>query len=338
MVKNNLLNILPGLTVSIGVASASILLAKFIPSLGAATISIALGMVLGNTFLNKKSLAPGYKFAESSLLSYSIVLLGATLSIPAILNLGFSGISFIIIQMAVTIAAALYIGKRLNFSQDFRYLMASGNAVCGSSAIMATSSSIDASEEDRGMSIAIVNFTGVILMVLLPVISGAIYGHESLKTSAMIGGTLQSIGQVVASGAMVSERVKDLSTIFKILRVILLFAVVILFQRAKGRSSDERGIESADLKVAQKKKGIMPWYVTGFFILCMLSTFGIIPEDFSEIAKASSSKLEITALAAIGLKINFKELIAHGKSVSIYGLSIGAVQVVSSIVLIALFL
>ena len=30
----------------------------------------------------------------------------------------------------------------------------------------------------------------------------------------MIGGILQSVGQVVASGAMVNEGVKDLSTIF----------------------------------------------------------------------------------------------------------------------------
>lgn len=45
-------------------------------------------------------------------------------------------------------------------------------------------------------------------MFLLPIISQFLYSHELVKTSAMIGGTLQSIGQVVASGAIVGENVK----------------------------------------------------------------------------------------------------------------------------------
>ena len=46
-------DIIPGFVVAILVAGLSMLLAKFIPKLGAASIAIYLGMFVGNVFLNQ---------------------------------------------------------------------------------------------------------------------------------------------------------------------------------------------------------------------------------------------------------------------------------------------
>ena len=64
----------------------------------------------------------------------------------------------------------------------------------------------------------------------------------------------------------------------------------------------------------------------------------LIPIELSHIAKELSSKLEIIALAAIGLRVNFKDLIKQGKEVSLYGLFVGILQIVTAIVLIAILL
>ena len=77
------------------------------------------------------------------------------------------------------------------------FLMASGNAVCGSSAIAATAPVIDAEDKDKGISITIVNVTGIFLMFLLPLISQVLYNLDTVHTSALIGGVLQSVGQVI---------------------------------------------------------------------------------------------------------------------------------------------
>lgn len=328
--------ILPGLIVSTIIGFISIFLSKFVPSLGAATISIFLGMILGNLFLNKKVFHEGYKFSETELLSYSIVLLGATLSVSTIMELGLGGIIFIVIQMAVTIVGAIYIGKRLGFSENFRYLMASGNAVCGSSAIGATAPVIDADDKEKGIAITIVNVTGVVLMLLLPVLAGILYNHELIKTSAIIGGTLQSVGQVVASGAMVNEATKDLATIFKIVRVILLVVVVFVFGHLKNKTNAEI-LKEEEVEIVNKKIKI-PWYVIGFFVTCALFSMNLIPIEASHIAKELSSKLEIIALAAIGLRVDFKDLIKQGKEVSLYGLFVGILQILTAVILISFLL
>ena len=84
----NIKDILPGFIVSVLVAYLSIIIAKFVPKLGAASIAIFLGMFVGNLFLNQDIFQKGYKFSETDLLSYSIVLLGATLSISTISEIG----------------------------------------------------------------------------------------------------------------------------------------------------------------------------------------------------------------------------------------------------------
>lgn len=328
--------ILPGLAVSVLIGLASMVLSHVVPKLGAATISIFLGMFIGNVFLGQEVFQKGYKFSETDLLSYSIVLLGATLSVSTLMELGFNGILFVVLQMSVTIAGALYIGKKLGFGQDFRFLMAAGNAVCGSSAIAATAPVINAKDKDKGIAITIVNVTGIFLMFLLPVLTQKLYSHEAVQTSAMIGGTLQSVGQVVASGAMVSEPVKDLSTIFKIVRVILLVAVVFLFGHLKNKTNHD--IIEEEIEDTKKGKIKVPWYVLGFFITCALFSTNIISPEVSEMCKALSNKFEIIALAAIGLRVNIKDLIKQGKAVSLYGLFVGTLQVISAVILINILL
>ena len=328
-ILNETKDILPGLIVSISISLISMGLSKFAPSLGAGTIAIFLGMLAGNLFLGQKVFQKGYKFSETNLLSYSIVLLGGTLSVTKLMELGFNGIFFVIIQMTITIVGAMYIGKKLGFSQNFRMLMASGNAVCGSSAIAATAPVIDASDEDKGIAITVVMF-------LLPVLSRYLYNHEAVRTSAMIGGTLQSVGQVVASGEMVNEHVKELATIFKIVRVILLVGVIFVLGHIKQKTNHE--IVEEEISDVKKGKIKIPWYVIGFFITCALFTLNIISPEVSYLFKAISNKLEIIALAAIGLRVNLRELIKQGKSVSLYALFVGSLQVVTAIALISIFL
>ncbi|MDD6795681.1 MAG: putative sulfate exporter family transporter [Clostridiaceae bacterium] len=326
--------ILPGFIVSVALGIISMLIGNIFPQIGAATIAIFLGMLVGNLFLHQKIFQPGYKFSETNLLNYSIVLLGATLSVSTLMELGINGIMFIVIQMAITITWAIFIGRKLGFGKNFTYLMAAGNGVCGSSAIGAVVPVVEADEEDKGIAITIVNVTGIVLMFLLPVLSGFLYNHSEMQTSALIGGTLQSVGQVVASGAMVNESVKDLSTIFKIVRVIFLIVVVLVLGELRNR--DVAGEAHNGEKPKRKVK--IPWYVIGFFITCALFSIGIINEPVSHAAKFVSNKFEVIALAAIGLKVNIKDLVKQGKKVTIYGICIGTMQILSAVTLIWLLI
>lgn len=324
---NKVSKVLPGLILCMIIAYIGKYLGNFVPSIGGASLAIFIGMAVRNTFCNNKIYEKGAKFAESELLSYSIILLGGTSSVQTILKLGVSGVAFITLQMSVTIILAILIGKKLGFSENFCFLMASGNAVCGSSAIAATAPVIEADDNEKGMAITIVNVTGTVLMLLLPLIAQALFSSEIIKTSALIGGILQSVGQVVASGNLVNAQVKDLSTIFKIVRIIFLVFVVLSFGTMK-KNSCKKGCKGSSSKIK------IPWYVIGFFIMCSLFTIGAFPLQMSNIFKLISGNFEITALAGIGMRVNFRQLVKLGVKVSIYALGVALVQIIFGILLI----
>ena len=68
-------------------------------------------------------------------------------------------------------------------------------------------------------------------MVLFPLITSALYNNSVLESSAMIGGVLQSVGQVIGSAKFIGEDIVKMATVFKIIRIILLVAVVIIFSK-----------------------------------------------------------------------------------------------------------
>ncbi|MFR7591669.1 MAG: YeiH family protein [Longibaculum sp.] len=326
--------ILPGFIVCLVIGLLAQEIAKFFPSIGAALFAIGIGMIAGNTFLNKEFLNVGTKFSESKLLEYSIVLTGLTLHLADIMGIGFSGVGFIAIQMTCTLSICYFIGKRLGFTKKFRLLMCAGNAVCGSSAIGTVAPIVDADSKDKGISITIVNVTGTILMVVLPILTGFLYHHETLKTSAMIGGTLQSIGQVIASAVMVNGEVVEFATIFKIVRIIFVVVVALVYSRMN--LEDNQPLFAKKQGAIAKVKAKVPWFVVGFFIFSLINSTGVIPMIISTTAKTVSSQFEIIALAAIGMRVKFKDLIKEGPKAMLYGCLTGSSQVIIAFILIAI--
>ena len=347
-IKKELDGILPGLAVSILISLVSQYLARFLPTLGAALIAILLGMLLGNTLLNRPGLSQGTKFSEKRLLEYAIVLNGLILDFQVLKSAGLKGFVFIILQMFLTIFVTYNLGKYFGFGKRFSLLMGAGNAVCGSSAIGTVSPIVQADNKEKGISITIVNLTGTALMVLLPVLGAVLYGSDTLRTSALIGGTVQSVGQVVAAAKLVNDDVVTLATVFKLMRVLLIIGVAVLYgrmnmnegeslftrkKRAEITASEESGASATPAAVSYG----VPWFLTGFVVFFLIRSFIGVPDSVLVASKAISTQFEVAALAAIGMRVKFADIIKEGPKAMLYGLTVGAVQVVMAVALIRVF-
>lgn len=325
--------ILPGFISCLLIAVVAQFAGKFVPQLGSAFIAIILGIVLGNTWLDHSSLGVGVKFSESKLLEISIALTGLTLNLQDVMSIGWQGIIFIAVQMSLTIIFVFQLGKILRFDKSFSLLMCAGNAVCGSSAIGTVAPIIEADEKDKGISITTVNLTGTVLMMVLPMLTSWVYHHQTLATGAMIGGTLQSIGQVVAAGKLVNDDVTQMATIFKILRVVFLVVVAFVFSRMNLTEGQSLFEKSSHKKNAAKGAGI-PWFISIFFVCSLIVTFIVLPQIIPHTAKTISNQLEVIALAGIGMRVKFSDLIKEGPKSMLYGLLTGTGQVLLAFVLI----
>jgi uncharacterized integral membrane protein (TIGR00698 family) len=348
--KKELDGVLPGLAVSILISLASQFLARFLPTLGAALIAILLGMLLGNTLLNRPELGQGTKFSEKRLLEYAIVLNGLILDFQVLKSAGIKGFVFVVLQMGLTIFVTYNLGKYFGFGKRFSLLMGAGNAVCGSSAIGTVSPIVQADNKEKGISITIVNLTGTALMILLPVLGAILYGSDTLRTSALIGGTVQSVGQVVAAAKLVNDDVVTLATVFKLMRVLLIIGVAVLygrmninegeslFTRKKRAGIDEGSVTGAGASASPAAVSYgVPWFLTGFVVFFLIRSFIGVPDSVLIGSKAISTQFEVAALAAIGMRVKFADIIKEGPKAMLYGLTVGAVQVVMAVALIRVF-
>lgn len=346
--KKELDGVLPGLAASIAISLVSQFFARFLPTLGAALIAILLGMLLGNTVLNRPELGSGTKFSEKRLLEYAIVLNGLILDFQVLKSAGVKGFVFIMLQMSLTIFVTYQLGKVFGFGKRFALLMGAGNAVCGSSAIGTVSPIVQADNKEKGISITIVNLTGTALMILLPVLGAILYGSDTLRTSALIGGTVQSVGQVVAAAKLVNDDVVTLATVFKLMRVLLIIGVAVLYgrmnmnegeslftrkKRAEITASEESGASATPAAVSYG----VPWFLTGFVVFFLIRSFIGVPDSVLAASKAISTQFEVAALAAIGMRVKFADIIKEGPKAMLYGLTVGAVQVVMAVALIRVF-
>ena len=86
----NILKFLPGILLSVAVAALAWLIESILPIhlIGAAVIAMFIGMILNHFLRGTKIFASGLKFTSKKILKLAIILLGLSLNITTILNVG----------------------------------------------------------------------------------------------------------------------------------------------------------------------------------------------------------------------------------------------------------
>lgn len=321
-----------GLGVSIAVAIVAVVIAKLI-SFSTATVAIILGMIIGNkfTFLNKKDseYLSGIKFAEKDLLMFAIALLGISLNFTILASLGFKTIFIIVIAMVFTIFMGVFLGKLFKINPKLALMLGIGNAVCGSSAIAATSGIVKVKSEDVAISIALVNLMGTVGIFLVPFLA-YLLNFTDADAGIFVGNTLQAVGQVVAGGFSISPEAGVNATVVKMGRVLLLaplvFILIYIVKRESKKSSDEL-VENA-------KVGI-PSFILWFLFFVVLASFEVLPKGIEDIISAMSYYISLIAMSAIGLMIHFDTIKNSASTAFKISTILFAMQLVLSAVLIS---
>ncbi|CAH1851803.1 YeiH family protein [Convivina praedatoris] len=322
-----------GIILALVLSLVAMVLANYLPQIGAEGLAMLMGILLGNTIFSGEKYNSGVKWAEKYPIEIGIALLGATLTLKTIAKLGWQGIGFIILNMILVITIVYALGKYI-FKVDIadRLLMGAGNAVCGSSAIAAVAPAIGARDNDRRTAVATVSLTGMLLLLTLPGLSQWIFGQNNLLIGALIGGTVQSVGQVVGTAALVNNQVVTYATLFKLLRVIMLALVVVgMAYWARKTSHDEEGM------TGKAKITFLPWYIQAFIVLILINSFISLPEPIHQICHTITSFFGVVNLAAIGLNLKWSTIQKSGVKFISYGALVGVIQVILALILIFVF-
>lgn len=302
MLKNNKTF---GIALCCVLAVAAFFTSKVWTAPGSVTIAIILGILAGNLFGSRqKQFLPGANLAEKKLLPAAIALMGLSVYFSQIVSLSIPGALIVAATITTAVLSALLFGRLLGLKREFSLLIGTGNAVCGSSAIAATSNVLDVDDNEIGISISLVNLCGVVGIALIPFIAGML-DFSTLKEGELIGASLQAVGQVAAAGFAQSEPIGKTALIIKMARVLMLGPVVLFYALFASGQTD-------------KNQPQTPWYrhvptfIVVFFALALLNSVLPLPIVFKSVIKTASKALMLVSMAGIGLKINAKALLKQG--------------------------
>lgn len=322
-------NIFPGLLAAVIIA----ILAKFLEDampihlIGASVIAIFIGMIL-NAIYKPAALSVGLKFTSKKILKLAIILLGASLSIQTVLEVGKLSLIVMCATLLTCFGGGYFIGKALGLNWKISNLISAGTGICGGSAIAAIAPVIDAEDTDIAYAMSATFLFDMAMIVLFPFMGHAL-GLSDMAYGLWAGTAVNDTSSVVAAGYAYSEAAGDFATMVKLTRTLSIIPTVLVFAYVNARvKQKEAGIQTTK-KV--NIKNLFPYFIVGFLLLSAFKSLGFIPEPVSVTLKELSKFLMVMALGAIGYSTSFKEMKKSGIAPMIHGFIISALVVIVAI-------
>ena len=328
-------NLLPGFGLALVIAAVAKWLESLLPIhiIGASVIALFIGMIINNFWKPNKLIAGGLKFTSKKVLKFAIILLGASLSIGTILEVGKLSLVVMFFTLLTCFGGGYFVGKALGLNWKLSNLISAGTGICGGSAIAAIAPVIDAEDTDIAYAMSATFLFDMAMIVLFPIMGRAL-GLSDMAYGLWAGTAVNDTSSVVAAGYAYSEAAGDFATMVKLTRTLSIIPTVIAFAlisvNLKRKAALAQG-SSEEIKANVKFSKLFPWFILGFLALALVNSFGVIPAAVSVGAKSLSKFLMVSALAAIGLNTSFKEMKKSGIQPMIHGFIISAAVVVVAI-------
>jgi len=271
-------------------------------------LAIILGAVVRAVWTPGERWQLGVHFSAKTLLEVAIVLLGLSLSGPAVAAAGWPLVAGVAGLVAVSLAATYGLGRLFRLPPKLAALVACGNSICGNSAIAAVAPVIDADGDDVASSISFTAVLGVAAVLVLPALAGLL--HLAPRSYGVFAGlVVYAVPQVLAATAPVSSLSAQVGALVKLVRVLMLGPVVLVLSLIAHRGAG--GGKRPALHV------LVPWFIVGFLACAAARSMGVVPAAVLAPAAQATSALTIVAMAALGLSVDVPAVARSGVRVAV---------------------
>lgn len=295
---------LPGLAVAAGGVGLAMLLHRLLPVAGVLTWAVLLGALVANTGLLPAATRPGLAVATRRLLRIGIVLLGFSLSLVTIGQLGPTVIALVVVTLLSTLLATLWAGRRLGLGRPRSLLIATGFAICGASAIAAMERTADGDEDDVATAVAMVTICGTAAMIAVPLLQAPI-GLTDTQLGIWAGASVHEVGQVVAAAGPAGAAAVAIAVVVKLTRVLLLAPVVATVSMLQHRTA--------------ARPPAVPLFVLGFLACVLLRTLDVVPAGVLPVVTQLQTLALAAALFSLGTGVRLAALVRRGGPALVLG-------------------
>ena len=247
-----------------------------------APVALAVGMALA--LLNLAAFQADAKKLSKSLIQISIILLGFSIPLQDVARAGIQGLALSTGAIILVFASAFLLARLLKVQDKMTALLAAGTAICGGSAIAATSGVIGAAAAETAVATAVIFLLNACGVYAYPAIGHALHLTDAQFGSwAAIG--IHDVAGVVAAGKAYSDAAANQATIIKLTRVLWIvpvaFALAWWIRRNEAAAAAARATPlangdatgTAPESAKPRPSAPIPWFILWFLIACALRSF-----------------------------------------------------------------
>ncbi|HDM8158526.1 TPA: putative sulfate exporter family transporter [Vibrio harveyi] len=272
-------------------------------------IALVVGFLLASFSLVPTEL-PIASFTKK-LLSYSIIGLGFGIHFEQALAVTSDGIGLIIATILGTLVIGMTIAKMIKLERTTAYLIASGTAICGGSAIAAVAPAIKAKDEQIGLALATVFVLNSLALFIFPVIGHAIgLDQHTFGTWAAIA--IHDTSSVVGAASAYGEEALTTATTLKLARALWIIPVALISAVIFSQGNGEEG----------QSKLVIPyfifWYCAAIAFSDFFPQFEVVYQGIFAIAKQAL----VVCLFLIGCSISVSKLKSAGAKPLLFGVTL----------------
>ena len=237
------------------------------------------------------------KKCSKYLLQAAVVGLGFGMNFEQSIQAGKDGMLLTIASVFVVMILAVFIGKKMKLDDKTSYLIGSGTAICGGSAIAAIGPVIKADDNQMAVSLGTIFMLNAIALFIFPPI-GRMIGLTDAQFGTWAAIAIHDTSSVVGAGQAFSDKALEIATLVKLTRALWIIPLAIVTTFVYREKS---------------KKITIPSFIFLFILAMLVNTYAGIPAEVSKwivlIAKQGmvltlfliGSSLSINVVKKVGL-------------------------------------
>ena len=230
------------------------------------------------------------KTASKKLLQYSVVGLGFGMNLHESLASGKEGMLFTIVSVFVTMLIGVWLGYRiLRVDKRISYLISSGTAICGGSAIAAIGPVVKAKDNEMSVALATIFMLNAVALFVFPTIGNWI-GLSQQQFGMWAAIAIHDTSSVVGAGAAYGKEALEVGTTIKLTRALWIIPLALL---------------TSYIYKSDRRKIAIPWFIIWFVVAIVVNTYLL--SDMPQIGQFVSSvarKLLILTMFFIGASMS----------------------------------
>ncbi len=255
-----------------------------------APIALLCGLIFAFIFPN-----PCPKFNKKTskyLLQVAVVCLGFNMNLQESLKSGSEGMLFTVVSVIGVMALGVLLGYYMHINRKTAYLISSGTAICGGSAIAAVGPVVKADENEMAVSLGVIFILNSIALFVFPPL-GHLFEMSQQQFGTWAAIAIHDTSSVVGAGEVYGEEALQVATLIKLTRALwiipMAFVTMFIFRDKSSRIS-------------------IPWFIFLFVLAMVVNTYVALPAWFVDSMVWIAKRGMVVTLFLIGASLSIDSI------------------------------